>query len=73
MTGSDFDWMVSNHAEWGWRASVKASESGVSLRQLSPFFAFIFPLFPQKRLILRLRYRGLVGTILRHILTNLLA
>ena len=29
-------------------------KSGVSLLQLSPFFASIFPLFPQKRLILRL-------------------
>ena len=54
MTGSDFDWMVSNHAVWGWKAPVKASVSGVSLLQLSPFFASIFPLFPQKRLILRL-------------------
>ena len=47
-------WMVSNHAVWGWKAPVKASVSGVSLLQLSPFFASIFPLFPQKRLILRL-------------------
>ena len=39
MTGSDFDWMVSNHAVWGWKAPVKASVSGVSLLQLSPFFA----------------------------------
>ena len=39
---------------WGWKAPVKASVSGVSLLQLSPFFASIFPLFPQKRLILRL-------------------
>ena len=54
MTGSDFDWMVSNHAVWGWKAPVKASVSGVSLLQLSPFFASIIPLFPQKRLILRL-------------------
>ena len=54
MTGCDFDWMVSNHAVWGWKAPVKASVSGVSLLQLSPFFASIFPLFPQKRLILRL-------------------
>ena len=54
MTGSDFDWMVSNHAVSGWKAPVKASVSGVSLLQLSPFFASIFPLFPQKRLILRL-------------------
>ena len=46
MTGSDFDWMVSNHAVWGWKAPVKASVSGVSLLQLSPFFASIFPLFP---------------------------
>ena len=54
MTGTDFDWMVSNHAVWGWKAPVKASVSGVSLLQLPPFFASIFPLFPQKRLILRL-------------------
>ena len=54
MTGSDFDWMVSNHAAWGWKAPVKASVSGVSLLHLSPFFASIFPLSPQKRLILRL-------------------
>ena len=51
MTGNDFDWMVSNHAVWGWKAPVKASVSGVSLLQLSPFFASIFPLSPQKRLI----------------------
>ena len=38
----------------GWKAPVKASVSGVSLLQLSPFFASIFPLFPQKGLILRL-------------------
>ena len=46
MTECDFDWMVSNHAVWGWKAPVKASVSGVSLLQLSPFFASIFPLFP---------------------------
>ena len=51
MTGSDFDWMLSSHAAWGWKAPVKASVSGVSLLHLSPFFASIFPLFPQKRLI----------------------
>ena len=54
MTGCDFDWMASNHAVWGWKATVKASVSGVSFLQLSPFFVSIFPLFPQKRLILRL-------------------
>ena len=54
MTGPDFDWMVSNQAVWRWKALVKASVSGVSLLQLSPFFASIFPLFPQKRLTLRL-------------------
>ena len=47
MTGSDFDWMVSNHAVWGYKAPVKASVSGVSLLQLSPFFASIFPIFPR--------------------------
>ena len=54
MTACDFDWMVSNHAVWGWNAPVNASVSGVSLLQLYPFLATIFPLFPQKRLILRL-------------------
>ena len=53
MTGSDFDWMVSNHAVWGWKAPEKASVSGVSLLQLSPFFTSTFPLFLQKCLILR--------------------
>ena len=47
MTGSDFDWMVSNHAVWGWKAPVKASVSGVSFLHLSSFFASIFPLFPR--------------------------
>ncbi|CAH3152027.1 unnamed protein product [Porites evermanni] len=51
MTGRDFDWMVSNQAVWGWKAPVKASVSGVSLLQLSPFFASIFPPFLQKHLI----------------------
>ena len=45
MTGSDFDWMVLNHALWGWKAPVKTSVSGVSLLQLSPFFASIFSSF----------------------------
>ena len=54
MTGCDFDWMVSNHAVWGWKAPVKASVSRVSFLQLFPFFASIFPLFPQKRLMLKL-------------------
>ena len=54
MTGSDFDWMISNHAVWVWKAPVEASVSGVSPLQLSPFFASIFPPFPQKCLILRL-------------------
>ena len=63
MTRGDSDWMVSNHAVWGWRAPVKASVLGVSLLQLSPFFAFIFPLFAQKRLILRLnlKFEPLIG------------
>ena len=43
MTQCDLDWMVSNHAVWRWKAPVKASVSGVSLLQLSPFFTFIFP------------------------------
>ena len=46
MTGSDFDWMVSNHAVWGWKAPVKASVSGVSLLQLSPIFPSI-PFSPE--------------------------
>ena len=63
MAGSDFDWMVSNHAVWGWKAPVKASVSGVSLLQLSLFFASIFPLFPKKRLILRLEAVNLISRI----------
>ena len=72
MTGSDFDWMVSNHAVWGWKDPVKACVSGVSLLQLSPVFASIFPLFPQKRLILRLSYLKLAKlyVVLREILTT---
>ena len=72
MTGSDFDWMVSNHAVWGWKDPVKACVSGVSLLQLSPVFAYIFPLFPQKRLILRLSYLKLAKlyVVLREILTT---
>ena len=54
MTEGDFNWIISNHAVWGWKAPVKASVSAVSLLQLSPFFASTFPLFLQKRLILRL-------------------
>ena len=40
----------------------RKERKGVSLLQLSPFFASIFPLFPQKRLILRLTYRKKVNT-----------
>ena len=40
MTGSDFDWMVSNHAVWGWKAPVKTSVSGVSLLFSLPSFPF---------------------------------
>ena len=47
MTGSDFDWMVSNHAVWGWKAPVKASVSGVSLLQLFPFPLSSFPFSPE--------------------------
>ena len=43
MIESDFHWMVSNNAVWGWKAPVKASVSGVSLLQLSPFFPLSFP------------------------------
>ena len=43
MTGCDFDWMVSNHAVWGWKAPVKASVSGVSP---SALFLFRFHLSP---------------------------
>ena len=46
MAGNDFDWMVSNHAVWGWKAPVKASVSGVSLLQLSPIFPSI-PFSPE--------------------------
>ena len=46
MTGCDFDWMVSNHAVWGWKAPVKASVSGVPFLSLPPFFASLLPLFP---------------------------
>ena len=45
MTGSDFDWMLSNHAVWGWKAPVKASVSGVSLLFSLPSFPF-FPETP---------------------------
>ena len=47
MTVSDFNWMVSNHAVWGWKAPVKTSVSGVSLLQLSPFFDPSFPFSPR--------------------------
>ena len=47
MTGSDLDWMVSNHAVWGWKAPVKESVSGVSLLQLSPFSLPSFPFSPE--------------------------
>ena len=39
--------VVSNYAVSVWEAPVKASVSDVSLLQLSPFFASIFPLFPR--------------------------
>ena len=47
MAGSDFDWMVSNHGVWGWKAPVKESVSGVSLLQLSPFSLPSFPFSPE--------------------------
>ena len=47
MNGSDFDWMVSNNAVWGWKAPVKESVSGVSLLQLSPFSLPSFPFSPE--------------------------
>ena len=74
-----------NDRKWFWFDGIESCRVGVegfsksiwvrrfSPSALSPYFAFIFPLFPQKRLILRLRYRGLMGTILRQILTDLLA
>ena len=34
----------------------RGGEEKVSLLQLSPFFASVFPLFPQKRLMLRLTF-----------------
>ena len=40
----------------------RRERKGVSLLQLSPFFASIFPLFPQKRLILRLTNRKKANT-----------
>ena len=40
----------------------RRERKGVSLLQLSPFFASIFPLFPQKHLILRLTYRKKANT-----------
>ena len=39
------------------QVTVKASVSGVPLLSLPPFFASLFPLFPQKRLILRLDWK----------------
>ena len=50
----------------------RRERKGVSLLQLSPFFASIFPLFPQKRLTLRLTYRKKANTQKRgHILIKL--
>ena len=40
----------------------RRERKGVFLLQLSPFFASIFPLFPQKHLILRLTYRKKANT-----------
>ena len=42
----------------------------VSLLQLSPFFASIFPLFPQKRLILRLFFARSLTLVPRSLLLN---
>ena len=67
MTGSDFDWMVSNHAVWGWKTPLKASVSGF-LSFTSLPFSLPFSPFPQKRLILRLsmprtlRHKWLLST-----------
>ena len=47
MTESDFDWMVSNHAVWGWKAPVKASVSGVSQPSALPFSLPSFPFSPE--------------------------
>ena len=47
MTESDFDWMVSNHAVWGWKAPVKTSVSGVSLLSSLSFSLPSFPFSPE--------------------------
>ena len=56
MTESDFDWMVSTHALWGWNAPVKATMSDVSQPSALPLSRFHLSPFPQKLLILRLTY-----------------
>ena len=38
MTGSDFDWMVSNHAVWG----VEGSSRSICLRSFSPSVLSLF-------------------------------
>ena len=65
MTGSDFDWMVSNHAVWG----VEGASKSVCVRRFSPSalsrFRFHLSPFPQKRLILRLAEKRLLKRV-RH-------
>ena len=47
MTRCDFDWMVSNHAVWGWKALVKAScQVFLSFSSL-PFLLPSFPFSPE--------------------------
>ena len=67
MTGSDFDWMVSNHAVWGWKAPLKESVSGVSLLQLSPFSLPSFPFSPETSDTQAISYLALkLGYINKH-------
>ena len=46
MTESDFDWMVSNHAVWGWKALAKASVRRFSSFSPSALSLFRFDLSP---------------------------
>ena len=47
MTGSDFDWMVSNHAVWGWKAEVKVCVRRFSPSALSLFRSHLSPFPPE--------------------------
>ena len=61
MAGSDFDWMVSNHAVWGVEGSgdKHLCQAFLSFSSLS----FSLPSFPKKRLILRLEAVNLISRI----------